>query len=134
MARTLINFDDTQSKTRMMTALGALRGFHWVEVVKFRKGRTLKQNAWYWSCIVAGFGQFLRAQGEQYTNEDAHEMLKWKFLRVSVINQKTGEVIGERIRSTTNLTTVQMVKYCEDCRNWLAEFGVIVPDPVSEAA
>ena len=129
MERTLLNLTDQTTKLRLLSHVGALRGSYWVEIRKFRRGRTLRQNAWYWSCTVAGVGEFLREQGEQYTDEDAHEMLKWKFLRESVVNKKTGEIIGERVRSTATLNIEEMVNYCEDCRNWLAEFGIIVPDP-----
>lgn len=129
MARVLVNFSDTATKRQWLTKLGALSGPYWIDVAKFRKGRTLNQNAWYFGCIVRAFGEFLREQGEQYTDEDAHEMLKWKFLRESVTNKDTGEIIGERVKSTTKLDIEEMVNYCEDCRNWLAEFGIIVPDP-----
>lgn len=36
---------------------------------------------------------------------------------------------GERIRLSKPMTTIQAAQFFENCRNWLAKFGVVIPDP-----
>lgn len=89
--------------------------------VKYRKRRTDAQNRLYWVAVVPELGRFLRNQGETYTDEDAHELLKAKFLRETVVNKETGEPIGVVIKSTTKLDTEQFSEYIEKCVAWLAD-------------
>lgn len=132
MERTLINFDDQATKRRMLTLIGALKGQQWVEIRKFRRGRTLAQNSWYWACIVPAAGQWMREMGNDVTDAQAHEVMAERFLGIDVKNEDTGELLGRAVRSTTSLDVTEMVDYCEKCRAWLAESNVIVPDPDPE--
>lgn len=95
-----------------------------------RVTRSNRANAYYWSCVVASFHDFLREQGESYTAEDCHEFLKCKHLLQTLVNRETGEVIGRAPRSTASLTTEEFADYLDRCIVWLADtFGIVVPDP-----
>lgn len=130
MTEFYFNADNWDEKNIVLTAVRQLKGPQRIKITKQRKGRTLPQNRWYWSCIVQPFGDFLREQGESYTDEDAHELMKAKFLRITIFNKRTGEVIGESVKSTTKLTTDEFSEYVEKCIAWLAEmFGIICAFP-----
>ncbi len=85
--------------------------------------RTIEQNAMYWATVVTPFAEFLAEHDPTITKEDAHELLKRKFLAAPIIDMLTGEVILEngRIGSTTDLTTAQMSEYINRCARHLRE-------------
>jgi len=105
---------------RYKTILQHLEGREYELTLRGRqKKRSLNQNAWYWSCIVA-----MIAEAAGYSTEEAHEALKQKFLTIY------GDSELPTVRSTTSLSTTEMVEYCERCRQLAAEmFGIYVPDP-----
>lgn len=119
------------NKRQLMSAIGAMDGMYELEIKPRRNTRSLQQLRWYWSCICPALAQYLNDQDyEPITSEGAHELLKAKFLTVSVVHPATGEVVGSRSRSTGELTTLEFADYCERARVWLADFfGIIVPDP-----
>jgi hypothetical protein len=127
----VIDMSNPADKRRLLTQIGAMSGPYEVEIQPKRNTRSLKQNAWYFGCIVHALGEYLRDQDYDITtDEEAHEILKARFLAVSVMSKRTGEVLCRRVRSTTELTTESMADYCERCRIWMADFfGIIVPDP-----
>jgi hypothetical protein len=133
----LINFDDAGAKRELLSRLGALRGPYRVEVTRLRPRRTDRQNRWYWPAIVTPFAQYLSAQDYDVTSpEQAHAILKERFLRIEVVNKTTGEVIGQRVRSTTELSIEEFGDYCDRCAAWLSEFfGIVIqPGPGTERA
>lgn len=81
------------------------------------KNRSNAQNAYYWAVPVKILAEHL---GYEY--EEAHEALKWQFLR------KGDEV--PTVRSTTKLTTEEFNDYIDRIIRWAAiEFRVVIPDP-----
>jgi hypothetical protein len=126
----IVDMSDPHAKAVVLAALRGLQGRHRIEVKRYRARRTDAQNRLLWAAINAPFGDFLREQGESYTDEDAHCLLKQKFLRETIVNKDTGEVIGERLRSTTELNTAEFSEYVEKCAAYLADmFGVVVHLP-----
>lgn len=127
MTEQIINLDNPAEKQMLLKLIRAMTGrkrFTWCES---RPRRSDRQNRMYWPCVVQPFGDFLRAQGEPYTDD---HLLKHKFLRQTVINKETGEVIGEVTRSTTELTTTEFYDYVEQCVAWLADmFHIECPSP-----
>ena len=67
------------------------------------------------------------------TNEQVHEMLKLKFLKESIlVNEETGEYL-ERIKSTTELSTVDFMEYIQQIQKFAIEyFNTEIPDPNQE--
>ena len=78
-----------------------------VSVKRESKKRSSSQNSYYWSVIID-----LISEWTGYTAEETHEMLKWMFLR----KQRDG--LPDTVRSTTELTTVEMEEYHEHIRQW----------------
>jgi len=126
---TIINFDEAKDRRRLYGVLKRQRGKCRVEICKYRRRRSDRQNRFYWPCFVHPFASFLREQGEAITDEDAHEILKHRFLRREVVDDKTGEVMPYT-KSTTELTTTEFNQYLDLCAAWLNDmFGFVMPDP-----
>lgn len=125
----LVNFSDEGPRRSLLMELSKLRGPHRISVCKYRKRRTDRQLRYYWPCVVQPFADFLRAQGENVTDDEAHEYLKLRFNGREIINPGSGEVVGTVGRSTGELDTSEFNDYVERCAAWLAEFGVIVQAP-----
>jgi hypothetical protein len=126
----IVNLSDRQTKLRLIQRIGALAGPHHVTVKRWRPRRSSRANAFYWACVVPALQQFLEDQGETYTADEIHVLMKAKFLRMSVVNKATGEVIGATVRSSASLDAKEFGVYLEKCIAWLAEtFGIVVPDP-----
>lgn len=130
MADTLIvNFNDKASRAFLYDSLKRLRGTYRIEMCKHRKRRSDRQNRFYWPCFVKPLADFMREQGEPISENDAHEMLKFRFLRKSYVDQKTGEEV-EYAGSTTTLSRTEFNEYLDLCAVWLNDmFGFIMPDP-----
>lgn len=129
--KTTMDLDDIGNKRQLMAQIGTLTGLYRIEIEPARDVRSNRQNRWYWGCIVEALAQYMCEQDYDITGPyEVHEFLKARFLAVTVKDRKTGEVIGRRVRSTTELDTAQFSEYCERCRAWLADFfGIVVEDP-----
>lgn len=119
------------NRQRLQRQIGSLEGSYRIEISPTRPTRSVKQNAFYWGVIIASLWEWLRDQDWTIgSDEAAHEMLKARFLATTIINKRTGEVIGRRVRSTTELTTEEFSDYVERCRMFLSEWcNIVVPDP-----
>ena len=125
----VVDFDNEAERNLLWSKLRGLRGKQRITVKQYRRKRSDIQNSYYWPCFVDPFGQFLRDQGETITNDDAHEMLKLKFLGVVVQDAKAGKL--ECSRSTTTLDWQEFNDYLDRCSHWLNEmFGIVTPEPV----
>lgn len=124
----IVDFDRPADKSRLWAELRTLQGKHRLTVKVYRARRTDPQNRLYWGVVVASLQTFLREQGECYTSEEVHGLMKAKFLRKSIINPVTGEIVGETARSTATLSVDEFSEYLELCVTWLADmFGIVVP-------
>jgi hypothetical protein len=121
----------SDNKRRLIQSIGTLTGQYEVNIEPRRLTRSNAQNAWYWACITPALAEYLAQQDYDGCDPDtAHEILKDKFLRVPMVNKASGEMLGYRTRSTTELSTVEFSDYCERCRAWMLDFfGIIVSDP-----
>lgn len=99
--------------------------------IEDKSKRSLSQNSYYWACVVPLVKQGLRDVGydEIRTNEDAHEVLKYMFLKKQIGSKHTGEVI-ELTGSTAKLTKEMFSEFLENVWKWSAEYlGVVIPSP-----
>jgi len=88
------------------------------ELEKWKKKRSLPQNAYYWKIIVK-----MISDETGYTTEQTHGKLCQKFLLVK-------EEGADWVRSTTSLTTAEFETYLEDVKRWASEFlNIVLPDP-----
>jgi hypothetical protein len=126
----IIDFDNPNQSALALKVFRSLSGVHRVNVVRYRARRSDRQNRYYWPAFVHAFGDYLREQGEEYTDDEVHEFFKAKFLRRPVIDKNTGEVLGQAIASTTTLSTTEFNEYLDKVAAWLwHKVGIAVPPP-----
>lgn len=89
-----------------------------VNVRKYGKIRSSKENNYYWGIIIPII--------QEYTGmfqDEVHEALKWKFLRMTRNGLET-------CRSTASLTTKEFEDYCASIRVWARlDFNLNIPLP-----
>lgn len=101
-----------------------------LEVKKYRKPRSTgkphesgNQNGYYWAVVLPIISQY---NGD---NVNAlHEYFIEKFLP-KIEKEIFGEKILCRVR-TSDLNTIEFEAYLDMIRSFMAEFGVVIPDPI----
>jgi hypothetical protein len=104
-----------------------------ITIQKQKKSRTSPQNRFYWGVVVELVKQGLKDAGHMLNTNDTHELLKLRFLKETLmVNEQTGEIV-ERVKSTSELTTTQMMDYIAEIQIFSAEYlGIEIPDPNEE--
>ena len=93
-----------------------------VTVKRPRKHRSGAQNAYIWGIVYA-----LISEETGFTTQEVHDAMRVKFL-----TDMTG--VMPRVKSTTELSTVEMMDYIAQIQQWASEFlGVYIPDPNESA-
>ncbi len=92
-----------------------------VIVEKYKSTRTLKQNAYLWSCIYKLIGDEIG-----YTAEEVHQLCKSMFLKKHLdVKEKRYTIVG----STASLNTVDFTHYIEAVKDWASqELGIFIPE------
>jgi hypothetical protein len=90
-----------------------------ITIEKERGTRSKKQNAYYWSVVLAYIAEYM---GEQ--PEDLHEIFKAKFLKRKRVWRGAEMTV---LPSTTKLNSDEFGEYIERCVQEGAELGVVVP-------
>ncbi len=130
MTEQIIDFDDRDQKRRFLTLAGALQGPQEVTIKPWKPRRSNRANSFYFAVVVAALRQFLAEQGDNYSVDECHDLLKTRCLgTVKVFNRKTGEFIAEKSLGSAMLDTSEFSAYVERCIAWLADFGIEVPSP-----
>jgi hypothetical protein len=99
-----------------------------VQISKYRKKRSDRQNRYYWSCVVERVWDALVEAGNDMTKEETHDFLKNECKLVIEVMDPHGEII-QTLKSTTKLTTLEFENYMTKCRVWAAERGIDIPEP-----
>ena len=88
------------------------------------KPRSNSENSYYWGVVVKILGQEFGTFPDK-----THDDLREKFLGYESMVDHNG-VIYERLRSTTDLTTVEMEDYLRQIRMWASsEMNINIPQP-----
>lgn len=97
--------------------------------VKSKSQRSLSQNA-YIHLLFTIFKNELNQLGNEFTMTEVKELAKAKYLIVDVVNEGTGECIGQRVKGTHELTKGEMTEFIENVIRWAAEmFHIVLPYP-----
>jgi hypothetical protein len=84
----------------------------------FKKPRSNNQNRYYWGVVIDLISSELG-----YFPQEAHEALKWQFLKVE------GEVLPT-VKGTSDLATDEFEKFLDAVRAWAAlELSIYIPLP-----
>lgn len=133
MEELIVNFADVRERANFRRMVDTLDGLKRVTIKAYRRTRTSQQNRYLWGVVYPAFVQFRQEQGEEFDTAMAHDFFKLKFLRQTVVNKETGEVLGTTVPSTTKLNTAEMAEYIDKIVAWCADYGISVP-PASMAA
>lgn len=121
--------DGSASAKQILSRWDALKiGRYRIRIDEYSK-RSLPQNAYYWSTVVPLVYTALRDSGFDAVrnHDDAHEVMKHLFLKVS---EQRGEVLIERVISTTELTKMEFSEYIEHITLWAWDYlQVTIPAP-----
>jgi hypothetical protein len=106
-----------------------------VITIKLKKAqRSLSQNAYYWSCIIPIIRLALKDVGYIFTKDETHEILRCKFLKETIADEKTGEILFETLGSTTKLNKVTFGDYIFEIKQWAKEYlNCDIPEPSSQS-
>lgn len=100
-----------------------------ITIKKHEKKRSRAQNSYYWAAVIESVMGLFAANGDDVTEEYAHE-----YLMINVGHHYTiKNILGKKevVRtSSKDLYTQQWVDYVEKIKAWAAKFDWIVPDPV----
>jgi hypothetical protein len=125
----LLDLSDLDTKRRLMSHVGSLKGLYEVSIKQRKHKRSLDQNSYYFAAFITPFLAWLHeTDGDRsITKEQAHITLKSAVLGMKVItNKQTGETI-EIPPPTKNMKTDEFSIYLDAAAKWLAEFcGIVV--------
>ncbi len=125
-----INFANDAEKAAFVRKVQGLSGVFNIRISKHQRRRSMEQNRFYWGiilpCICQGIAE---AWGERITVDEAHLLLKQKFLSRPLVNQNTGEEMARVWPSSAGLNVAQFSKYIEQIAQFAAQFlGCVIPE------
>jgi len=100
-----------------------------ITVERKRKKRSLNQNQYYWGVVVELIYLALKERGWEVNREGTHELLRVRFLSEDKPIGNDGEFVT-RVKSTTELDSVEFGTYIECCKQFAAEYlNTVIPEP-----
>jgi hypothetical protein len=97
--------------------------------IKKRNKRSLQQNRYYFGVCIKMIREKFIERGYEVSMEDVHDMMRFKFNYIEIIDYETGEI--ERLpKSTTGLNKDEFGKYIEKIQQYAAQsLDLVIPDP-----
>jgi len=103
-----------------------------ITVERRKSQRSSQQNRYYYGCVVPIVQQGLKDIGHRLSKEDTHLFLRNRFLTQELVSSE-GEVIGNRLRSTTELNKSEFADYTSEIQQFSAEYlNIVIPDPLTQ--
>ena len=100
-----------------------------ITIEKFKSKRSDQQNR-YLHALFTIFKNELNALGNEFSMQQVKDLCKLKFAKVEMINTQTGEVMGERIKGTSEMNKTELNEFIENIIRWGAEyFSITLPYP-----
>lgn len=91
--------------------------------------RSSPANRYYWGCCVELIYLALKDTGWEVNREGTHELLRVRFLSEDKPIGNDGEFVT-RVKSTTELDSVEFGTYIERCKQFAAEYlNTVIPEP-----
>lgn len=94
-----------------------------------RKPRSNGQNRYYWGIAIPLVLRGLKEAGfNVFSKDDAHDIIKFKFLKVNLEND-SGEFV-ESFKSTKEMSTSEFKEFIEHLQIWASEYlNQYIPSP-----
>lgn len=119
----------TKGRTLFSKLFKGLSGRFVITIEKAKRKRSNNQNRYLWGCVYKFIQQGFEDLGNKESLETIHEFCKSRFLKKEIVHEETGEVMTFT-KSTTELSTSEMMDYIADLQRFGAEYlNVIIPDP-----
>ena len=100
-----------------------------ITIEKFKSKRSDQQNR-YLHALFTIFKNELNALGNEFSMQQVKDLCKLKFAKVEMINTQTGEVMGERIKGTSEMNKTELNEFIENIIMWAASyFSISLPYP-----
>jgi len=101
-------------------------GRYVIKIDRQKKTRSNQQNRYLHQMLSILSIELINYTGDKrYTPEMVKDIVKCKFLKTQVLNEATGEVIGERIKGTSELGTMEFNVLIDDIIQWsLEQFNI----------
>lgn len=132
-----INMNDPRSRALFLSQFGLLRGPVRITAETRRRHVTNPQRAYYFQVLVRAYQKYFLAQGQVFSLQLCHEMLKRKLLeRQPVYDKRTGELLYEQVGSIADSGDVnasQMTDYMERVKVYLTELEIDIGEEVPHA-
>lgn len=93
-----------------------------IEVEKYKAKRSDAQNRYFWALCT------ILSKELGYTKDEVCEILKFKFLRRSKLDETTGELF-EYLGSTSALNKLEFADFTTEVIQWAATLNIILPQP-----
>jgi len=123
MVDMLIDFDKPDEKVRLYNILKNLKGKNAIQVKKYRKKRSVNQNAFLWGVVYRYV-----SDETGFTKDESHQEMCRMFL--SYDKQTPNGTIKSFVRSTTDLDTLEMEAYIAQIKDFMLEqFSCLIPEP-----
>jgi len=119
----IIDFDKESEKHRLYNVLKNLKGKNVIQIKKWRKKRSVNQNAYLHGVVYRYVGDEIGL-----TIAEAHQTMTAHFL--SYEKTLPNGTTVKFVRSTTDLDTMKMEAYLEQIRTFMLEqFSCLIPLP-----
>lgn len=117
---------------QIKTAIEKYEGYRIILTIdKCSSKRSNQQNS-YIHLLFTMLTEALNDLGNEFNMLEVKDMMKAKFLLTDVVNEKTGEILGQRIKGTSECTTIELNEFFENVIRWAAELGIVLPYPNEE--
>jgi hypothetical protein len=105
-----------------------------IKIMKLGSTRSAQANAYFHAMITIFSHALIDYTGDEiYKPELVKDMVKTKFLLKDIINEKTGEVIGQHVLRTRDLNKTDFAEFTDKVIRWAAsEFHIVLPLPGEE--
>jgi hypothetical protein len=100
-----------------------------ITIDKFSAKRSGQQNR-YLHLLFSIFCEALNELGNDFNMIEVKELCKAKFAMIDVIDKSTGEVLGKRIKGTSEMNKTELMDFIENVIRWSADtFSIVLPYP-----
>lgn len=119
----IIDFDKEPDKLRLYNVLKGLKGKNVIQIKKWRKKRSVNQNAYLWGVVYRYVGEEIGL-----TASEAHQIMSDYYL--GYVKTLPNGTVVKFVRSTTDLDTMEFEAYLDQIRTFMLEqFSCLIPLP-----
>lgn len=100
-----------------------------VTIKQISSKRSDQQNR-YIHLLFTIFKDSLNDLGNDFSMQEVKDLCKFKFAKTDVINTNTGELLGERIKGTSEMGKLELAEFVDNVIDWAKEmFNIRLPKP-----